>query len=168
MRKATGWILILVFALMLSGCQQTVQEPPTEPTTEQNEPNLGNLAEQLLKVGKFPEMLALSSSRLSKFYDIEASLLDSFAIYVCAEAIISDEIILVRAKNESDIKDIQKKIGKRLATQKESFDSYLPAEGEKIAQVVSHASGRDLVYIVCAKDQIEPLSKLIVQAYQNK
>ena len=168
MRHTSRWILFLVFALLLSGCQQTVQEPPTTPATEQIEPKLSDLAEQLLKAGKFPEMLALSSSRLGKFYDMDASLLDSFAIYVCAEAIISDEIILVRAKNELDIKDLQKKIEKRLATQKESFDSYLPAEGEKIAQVVSHASGRDLVYLVCAKDQIEPLSKLIVQAYQNK
>jgi|GEM_PF-5244938 len=162
------FLLISVFMLLLislSGCQPSSPEI-NQPKETYIEPDLAVLAEEILELGTFPEMLVISENRLSKFYDIDAEQLQSFAVYLCAEAILSDEIILLRAKSETDVDDLQKKVEARLAAQKKSFDDYLPKEGEKIGKVIFFKSHRDLLFVITESPYRENITTHIEQAYQ--
>ena len=105
---------------------------------------------------------------MTKFYTIDSEQLDSFAVYLCAEAILSDEIILLRAKDQKDVKALQAKLETRLKEQKKSFDDYLPKEGEKIGEALKFINHKDLIYIVAGHDTVETLREYIETVYKLK
>lgn len=157
--------LFLLFIISVSGCQPS-SPTPSEPKESFVEPDFAVLAEEILELGKFPEMLIISENRLPKFFDLDAEQLESFAVYVCAEAILSDEIVLLRAKNIGDVDDIQKKVEARFAAQKKSFDDYLPKEGEKIGNAIFFKSNRDTLFVITENPYIEDITAHIEQVYQ--
>lgn len=164
LKKKTFFLIFLMLVLItLSGCQSTEVKTPKETTPQ---PDLAVLAKGILELGHYPEMLALGESRLTKFYDIDPEKLESFAVYLCAEAILSDEIVLLRAKDDKDVELLREKVEKRLAAQKKSFDDYLPKEGEKIAKVLQYSSQKDLVFVISETSYLKDISTLIEKAYK--
>jgi hypothetical protein len=156
-------VVILMAFLFISGCQPAEVNTPKETYPE---PDLTILAEEIIELGVYPEMLIISETRLAKFYDIDAEQLESFAVYLCAEAIRSDEIVLLRAKDVKDVEKIRKKIEARLTAQKKSFDDYLPKEGEKIGAVIQFSSHKDLLFVITESKFLEDITSLIERTYQ--
>lgn len=164
LKKKTLLLVFLIFVLFaLSGCQSAEVNTPKETYPE---PDLAVLAEKIIELGHYPEMLAIGESRLPKFYNIDTELLESFVVYICAEAIRSDEIVLLRAKDVKDVEKLQKNVETRLSAQKKSFDDYLPKEGEKIAKVIQYISHKDLVFVITESKYLEDITTLIETAYQ--
>jgi len=159
--KVLGAFLMVL--LFISGCQPTEVNIPKETYLE---PDLANLAEEIIELGHYPEMLVISENRLPKFYDIDADQLESYAVYLCSEAIRSDEIVLLRAKDVKDVEELQKKVEARLTAQKKSFDDYLPKEGEKIGKVIQYSSHRDLLFVIAENKYVENITTLIESTYK--
>ena len=159
----------ILVVLCFGGCTKTSTSSPTPSVPEQpaaKPVDLAQLAADLIETAKFPEMLELSETRLHKFFDIDAEQLDTFSIYLCAESILSDEIVFLRLKNAKDMDTVKEKIEARQAAQKVSFDSYLPKEGKKLGNALWFYYDTDLLYIVAPEGSAAAVTTAVEAAYK--
>lgn len=119
--------------------------------------DLDAVAEELLESGVFEETLTLADEGIAKkLYGIENAV--SFRLYVGSGATAS-ELTLVEFGSEEDAKAALPLAQERVASQKESFASYLPGEVKKLEDAAVEQYGRYVVVCVSAGDAGQILSK---------
>ncbi|HZW50148.1 MAG TPA: DUF4358 domain-containing protein [Bacillota bacterium] len=162
---------LFLVILFLGGCIKT-SDPSATPSTPEEpaaaQVDLAQLAASIMEIGKFPEMLELSEPRIDKFFDIDLEQLDTFSIFLCAEPILSDEIVFLRLNNAQDMDTVKEEIEARQATQKASFDSYLPKEGKKLDNALWFSYDTDLLYIVAPAGSEAAVTAAVEAAYHVK
>ncbi|MCE5195944.1 MAG: DUF4358 domain-containing protein [Negativicutes bacterium] len=155
----------ILVVLGFGGCVKT-SDPLSTPSAAAKPVDLAQLAADIIEAAKFPEMLELSETRLQKFFAIDPELLDTFSIYLCAEPILSDEIVFLRLKDAKDMDAVKEIIEARQAAQKISFDSYLPKEGKKLGDALWFRYDTDLLYIVAPEGGAKAVTAAVEAAYK--
>lgn len=119
--------------------------------------DLDAAAEELLGSGVFEETLTQADEEIAKkLYGIENAV--SFRLYAGSGATAS-ELALLEFGSEEDAKAALALAQERVASQKESFASYLPGEVKKLEDAVVEQHGRYVVVCISAGDSGQILSK---------
>lgn len=119
--------------------------------------DLDAAAEELLESGVFEEVLTQADEDTAKkLYSIENAI--SFRLYVGSGATAS-ELALLEFGSEEDANAALPLAQERVASQKESFASYLPGEVKKLEDAVVEQYGRYVVVCASAGDAGQILSK---------
>ena len=119
--------------------------------------DLDAAAEELLESGVFGETLNPADEGIAKkLYSIEN--VTALRLYVGSGATAS-ELAIFEFKAEDAAKSALPLAQERVASQKESFASYLPGEVKKLEEAVVEQYGRYVVVCVSAGDASQILSK---------
>lgn len=105
----------LLICLISSGCSKKASELP--------EPDV--IYSAIMAAAELHEMIELTSEELQNVIGIDPTDYTSFAAYQAGWGMSPDEIIIVRALDESRADEIEEKLNARVEYKKKSFEVYL-------------------------------------------
>ena len=97
-----------------------------------------------------PELVEVTSDRLSAYYGFESDKVTEFSAYICGSGAMPDELGVFVAANEDAAAEIETALNDRIAKQKDTFTDYTPAEMYKFDDCFVTKSGTTVCYAVCA------------------
>ena len=133
--------LILLSLVCFCGCQKEANL------------DVDALVKQLLTEVINQEMLEISPGRLGNFYPTVApGLFESLTVakvYLCAEAVLADEIAVFQVKDVRDLSQLQAAFREHYQERVKIFSDYAPHEADRIQKRASVAQGKWLITVIC-------------------
>ena len=121
--------------------------------------NTKDLASKIIEAGVFEdELVEVNSEMIMSDYNFTADEVEEFVSYQGSGA-TSEEIVILKVKEKSNLNNIKNKIEDRLEERKEAFESYLPEEVGKIDNKVFRAEGNYV--ILCISNDTNKVNTLI-------
>ncbi len=127
---------LLAFALVcLAGC--TPNQNPSDPSTTATPPasssaaplkdiNMQELYTQLS--AKMPEMMLVDDSMLFNYYGIDTEDCKQAVVAICSNALLTDEVWLIEAKNADALAHLETLANNRLAAKAAESETYSPEQ----------------------------------------
>ncbi len=110
--------------------------------------NIEDLASKILQSGAFEdELIKVDSEMILKDYNFTADEVEEFVSYQGSGA-TSEEIVILKVKDKSNLNSIKDKINARIEERKEAFQSYLPKEVGKIDNNILRVEGNYVIFCV--------------------
>ena len=110
--------------------------------------NVEDLATKMQQSGAFEdELVKIDSEMIMNDYNFTANEVEEFVSYQGSGA-TSEEIVILKVKDKSDLNSIKDKINARIAERKEAFQSYLPKEVGKIDNNILRVEGNYVIFCV--------------------
>ena len=110
--------------------------------------NIEDLASKILQSGAFEdELIKVDSEMIMKDYNFTADEVEEFVSYQGSGA-TSEEIVILKVKDKSNLNSIKDKINARIEERKEAFQSYLPKEVGKIDSSILRGEGNYIIFCV--------------------
>ena len=110
--------------------------------------NIEDLASKILQSGAFEdELIKVDSEMIMKDYNFTADEVEEFVSYQGSVA-TSEEIVILKVKDKSNLNSIKDKINARIEERKEAFQSYLPKEVGKIDNNILRVEGNYVIFCV--------------------
>ena len=110
--------------------------------------NVEDLATKMQQSGAFEdELVKIDSEMIMNDYNFTTDEVEEFVSYQGSGA-TSEEIVILKVKDKSDLNSIKDKINARIAERKEAFQSYLPKEVGKIDNNVLRVEGNYVIFCV--------------------
>ena len=110
--------------------------------------NIEDLASKILQSGAFAdELIKVDSEMIMSDYNFTADEVEEFVSYQGSGA-TSEEIVILKVKDKSNLNSIKDKINARIEERKEAFQSYLPKEVGKIDNNVLRVEGNYVIFCV--------------------
>lgn len=110
---------------------------------------------------ELPEMVDVADDYLESALGLLPEDCDSAVYYLLAEGLAPDEIVIIRAKDDSSAKDIQKKLKERLDYKKQAAQMYLTEYMPIIQAGIVRRDGLTLSLIV--SEQAEQIAQVYEQ-----
>lgn len=121
--------------------------------------NTKDLASKIIEAGVFEdELVEVNSEMIMSDYNFTADEVEEFVSYQGSGA-TSEEIVILKVKEKSNLNNIKNKIEDRLEERKEAFESYLPEEVGKIDNKVFRVEGNYV--ILCISNDTNKVNTLI-------
>ena len=121
--------------------------------------NTKDLASKIIEAGVFEdELVEVNSEMIMSDYNFTADEVEEFVSYQGSGA-TSEEIVILKLKEKSNLNNIKNKIEDRLEERKEAFESYLPEEVGKIDNKVFRVEGNYV--ILCISNDTNKVNTLI-------
>lgn len=127
-----------------------VEETPSESKTEENNEtvSLSDVFSQISNEVELPEMVELNEKLLMRYYGIEVSDTSDFAGGVDSSGVGQDEIVLIKAADESKVDAIQQALQTRYDSKLTQQENYNPDEAEKIRNCKVEVKGDYVTLII--------------------
>ena len=110
--------------------------------------NIEDLASKILQSGAFAdELIKVDSEMIMSDYNFTADEVEEFVSYQGSGA-TSEEIVILKVKDKSNLNSIKDKINARIEERKEAFQSYLPKEVGKIDNNILRVEGNYVIFCV--------------------
>ena len=110
--------------------------------------NIEDLASKILQSGAFAdELIKVDSEMIMSDYNFTADEVEEFVSYQGSGA-TSEEIVILKVKDKSNLNSIKDKINARIEERKEAFQSYLPKEVGKIDSSILRGEGNYIIFCV--------------------
>ena len=110
--------------------------------------NIEDLASKILQSGAFAdELIKVDSEMIMSDYNFTADEVEEFVSYQGSGA-TSEEIVILKVKDKSNLNSIKDKINARIEERKEAFQSYLPKEVGKIDSSILRVEGNYIIFCV--------------------
>ena len=174
MKKIFSFAIIVLAIFTFVGCGQQAQEVnvPVKDIVENIKSQMAEdmiadgAKEESFKDGKLPGYMETDLTA----EEAQGPLVELFNTEDIEEGIIlqqminikSDVIVVVKAKNESNIESIKASLEKIKETQENIWSQYLPDQYEKVKNNITLVQGKYLVYITY--DSPEKLEEIFVNA----
>lgn len=142
------FILSLLFLLaigLFTGCSPSSKEKGIP------NPSVAEIGEAIEKSVDLSDMKQLDDTRIQRFYDIAPDEVDEFWGLISASNIKAQEVLVIKAKEPTDIDEIKEKVLNRVSEQAESFKDYLPEEYFLIENHVLKVKD-NYIFLVISKD----------------
>lgn len=94
------------------------------------------------------QMQKCNSRQLKEFVNLDSSNYASVMYYKSKESLDVSEILIVKAKNRSDLDAVQDAVDERINSQISTFDSYGPSQVAMLKNAVVVKKGKYLFYCV--------------------
>lgn len=121
--------------------------------------NTKDLASKIIEAGVFEdELVEVNSEMIMSDYNFTTDEVEEFVSYQGSGA-TSEEIVILKVKEKSNLNNIKNKIEDRLEERKEAFESYLPEEVGKIDNKVFRVEGNYV--ILCISNDTNKVNTLI-------
>lgn len=121
--------------------------------------NTKDLASKIIEAGVFEdELVEVNSEMIMSDYNFTTDEVEEFVSYQGSGA-TSEEIVILKVKEKSNLNNIKNRIEDRLEERKEAFESYLPEEVGKIDNKVFRVEGNYV--ILCISNDTNKVNTLI-------
>lgn len=115
---------------------------------KEKEVSIGQINDKIVKVTDINQMDKGDNVKLRKLYYINKSEVEDFILYAPKNNMQSNEILIVKAKSQDNIKDLKSKMQKRIDKQSDSFKSYRPEEYKIISKHVLKEKNQYIILII--------------------
>ena len=133
-------IIIIIMAIIIGIMQKN--------NNKTIEINVEDLATKMQQSGAFEdELVKIDSEMIMNDYNFTTDEVEKFVSYQGSGA-TSEEIVILKVKDKSDLNSIKDKINARIAERKEAFQSYLPKEVGKIDNNILRVEGNYVIFCV--------------------
>ena len=88
---------------------------------------------------------------LKKIYYINKSYVEDFVLYAPKSNMDVEEILVLKAKENIDISEVESKVNERLSKQKDSFSNYNPEKEQILDKYILEKEGQYLIFVVSEK-----------------
>ena len=110
--------------------------------------NVEDLATKMQQSGAFEdELVKIDSEMIMNDYNFTTDEVEEFVSYQGSGA-TSEEIVILKVKDKSNLNSIKDKINARIEERKEAFQSYLPKEVGKIDNNILRVEGNYVIFCV--------------------
>lgn len=141
-------LLIFIFAIsVLAGC-----------ASEQSDINVSaaKIEDQMKQSVKLDKLKKGDAHKLKKLYDLGTEQVEDFLLYTASSNVRSDEIAVIKVKDESQIDSIKARITQRVDAQAVKFKDYRPDEYALVEKHVLKVKSHYILFAVSADaEQIE-------------
>ena len=122
------FLLLLPFVLLccMTACGQAKTNPDTN--TSPSEIVLHDVMQEILDNTQLPEMMELTDENLADYYGLDAAWYTDAAACINANGYEKEEIVLVHAKTEADVPQIEQCLNTALSNAAEEMRNYLPQQ----------------------------------------
>ncbi|MCI8335925.1 MAG: DUF4358 domain-containing protein [Peptococcaceae bacterium] len=142
--------LVLGLAVIASACGGGQEGKNDAAPVVIDMPAFSSQLQQAL--GLEAELSPVEEEVFSYVYDVTREDYEQ-AVLLLSTGATADEICIVKAKDEASKKLLKEKITARVATQKESFSSYLPEEAAKLDNALVKEIDDYLIFVVCGSPE---------------
>lgn len=148
-KAARAWALLaaLCLAAALGGCGAPKKSAP-----------LSSVYEAMQAANVLPEMVPLDAQTAMALLGLDTAQCKECALYISADGLLADEVLLVRAANQEEAKAMQALLAERLQFKAEEARAYSPQQYAIIQQGKLLHNGLSLALIVSPKaDELEKI-----------
>ena len=109
-------------------------------------------------------MTEASDRDLMQFIGLDASSYDQVIYYRNTTALAVDELLIVKAKDESQLSDVEDAVNARIKSQIKAYDSYGPAQVKQLKNALQLEKGN--YYFYCTGDSANKYEEVLLNAVQ--
>ncbi|TYP69407.1 DUF4358 domain-containing protein [Paenibacillus methanolicus] len=144
-------VLVVLATLLLTACSNNDgEEAAADPGMTTVE-----MADKLAKQGEQPPLVDLTENEIQNLYHLDPALLEEFTIRVPLMNVKTNEIAVVKVKDEKDVQTVMDAIKQRAADVQKSFETYLPDQYENAKNYKLVAKGQYVGFFI-ADDSQQP------------
>ena len=126
--------------------------------------SMPEIEQQLQNHTAFNKMTKCDNRNLMQFFGLDYQQYDSYLYYKSSEALSVEEILIVKAKEKSDLSGVQDAVDTRIDSQISTFEGYGPTQVAQLKNAVVVTKGNYLFY--CTGDDAEDLEEVFEDAVQ--
>lgn len=97
---------------------------------------------------EFPEMAEIDKKDITLYYQIDAESIDSMSYIVAGSGINTDEVLILKMKDGTDMSEVTNQMGIRQKSQIELFTDYNPDEMPKLETSIIESTGNYAIFAV--------------------
>ena len=149
MKRMIAMILAAAMLLCLAGCKSETN-PDTQPSSVPQETNAPADMEKIYEAmaEKMPEMIRMDETTMLNFCGIQAADCVQVVAAICADGLITDEVWLIEAKDESALERLKTLAENRLQAKGEESITYSPEQYEVVQKARILTNGLYMALIV--------------------
>lgn len=156
MKKLICMMLTAVLLLTLTACGGAAPAEATEAAPVDLQELFNTMADKL------PEMIAMDDTMMMNFCGIDPEKCIQAVTAIAGSGMLTDEIWLIEAVDESALDEIEKLANTRLRMKAEETESYAPDQYAVVQEAQTLRSGRFFALIVTP--EAEALAKVVTEA----
>ena len=145
-------VVTIMGALLLSACSGGESEQ-AEPGVTANE-----MVDQMLAEVEQPAMMELTTDQVKEIYNIDPEMLEEYAIRVPMMNVKTNEIAILKVKNEADVPEVEKALKQRAESVQKQFETYLPDQYENAKNYQLITKGNYVLFVI--SDQADELVRV--------
>lgn len=159
-------IFLMILSLFLMGCggkEKNIETREIIETIETMvEKSIAEIYEEILNDVELPVMITLNDNYISNYYGVDLELIEEYFFANAEEIIYADTIIILKAKNEENMPELQQILETIISQKKLELENYLP-EQFKIVDKSKVKSSGNYVYLVMSDEENKILE--IIEKY---
>lgn len=136
---------LTVLALLLIGCSKENIDPPNDIELDVSP---DEMIDQMLKEINRPDVIELNAEQIEEFYEVDVDLLEEYSVHVPMLYVRTDEISIVKAKDQKDVEGIEKALRKRAKDVQEQFENEYPDQYEYAKNYIIKTKGRYTLFVI--------------------
>ena len=127
--------------------------------------DLGKVETKLTETTDIMTLMTEASDRdLMQFIGIDASSYEQVIYYRNTTALAVEELLIVKAKDESQLSDVEDAVNARIKSQIKAYDSYGPAQVKQLKNALQLEKGN--YYFYCTGDSANKYEEVLLNAVQ--
>lgn len=142
-------IILLMLSLLLTGCGRN-----NEGVEVVEEKSFLEIYEEISKTVDLPLMITLNDDYISNYYGLDTELLDEYLFTNAEEIIYADTIILLKAKDESSVSELQELLETIIMQKKLELENYLPEQFKIVEKSKVETSGTYLYLVISEEREV--------------
>lgn len=145
-------VVTIIGALLLAGC--------SGGSSDQAEPGLtaNEMVDEMLAQVEQPAMLELTTEQVKEIYNIDPEKLEEYAIRIPMMNVKTNEIAILKLKNEADVPEVEEALKKRAESVQKQFETYLPDQYENAKNYQLVTKGNYVLFVI--SEQADELVKV--------
>ena len=157
MKKSVFLYLVLVIAILFTGCAKKPPENSAPPASIALD--MAAIYNKMNKSVDMPKMLELDDTMKMDFCGVDASKCKQAYMYICEDSLRADEIWLIEANDEAYLKEIETLLESRIKAKEAESITYSPEQHAIIQKHKVIRSGNCIVLIV--SPDVDALAKAV-------
>lgn len=139
-------ITFTIAAVSFTGCS----------SSSNKNPKVSSIVSSIRKDFKINTLKKSDAAKIKKDFGIDSSKIEDYAFYIAPSFLKTDQILIIKAKDSSDVDAMKDKISKALQKKEDIFKSYLPKEADLVHKNVLDTNGKYILSVVSKdSDKIE-------------
>lgn len=138
-----------MLSLLLTGCGRN-----NEGVEVVEEKSFLEIYEEISKTVDLPLMITLNDDYISNYYGLDTELLDEYLFTNAEEIIYADTIILLKAKDESSVSELQELLETIIMQKKLELENYLPEQFKIVEKSKVETSGTYLYLVISEEREV--------------
>lgn len=145
MKKTMISVLFLLTGLLVfAACSSSSDTPKKEVTKTSKE-----ITTEMMEGKELPAFVEIEDdAQLKDFYGIDGALLEDYSVHMPMMNVKSDELAVLRLKDQKDISTVEEQLKKRAEAIQQQFEQYLPDQYEHAKNYQIVQQGNYILFVI--------------------